>query len=579
MDNAPNAHDGKIEVPGFQIQTLIAEGRTASIHLAIQESLGRRVVLKVLKRIPDHSHARRALNEGWIIASLNHRNVITIHDIGTVEGRHYIAMEYLEGGDLATRTQDGTLGEERALDIADKIGECLAFVHRQGIIHRDLKPENVLFHKDGEPILTDFGIAKALDTDITTTVDGSMIGTLHYFSPEQATGKPVDRRTDIYGLGIIFFEMLTGKKPYGGESKLQVILAHAHEPIPRLPPHLGRYQELLERMIAKDRQDRFSTAEELVDNLRKIRSGGSQDSIAPLSAIDTPEVAAAADILAQTKRLVSTGAQALRRYVDRLAPERVARAAGRVVRALTRIVAEDSKNRFTTAGVSGVFAQARHVVATRAQALWRGAKKLEPQPLVGVVRRSVHVFSFANPHVRMTAIGFTVVLLAVLLSSPANEDHDGVRPDQVSNAPQSKVDSLTAGTRPDKALEPQVTDASALQARRQIDEYLLSAEQASEEYRLTTPKSDNAYSKYLAVLSLDPGNEQALEGLVAIADRYANLAESEIRRLRYRKARLYVARGLSVQPDNNRLLALQRRVNEPGGLGRRISAKFKSLFR
>ena len=201
-------HDAEIEVPGFRIQRLVAEGGTATVYLAIQESLGRQVALKILKRIDEDSHSKRALNEGRIIASLNHRSIITIHDIGTVEGRHYISMEYLEGGDLAARIEE-MVTEEQALDVVEKIGSCLAFVHQQGIIHRDLKPENILFHKDGEPILTDFGIAKDLDSDIANTMAGALIGTLHYFSPEQATGKAVDKRTDIYGLGIIFFELLT----------------------------------------------------------------------------------------------------------------------------------------------------------------------------------------------------------------------------------------------------------------------------------------------------------------------------------------------------------------------------------
>jgi serine/threonine-protein kinase PpkA len=204
---------------------LIAEGGMATVYLAIQESLGRFVALKLLKKFDTPEQSNRFLNEGRIIASLNHQNIITIHDIGVFGDRHYISMEYPEGGDLKARIKGG-MPPQAALDLIEGIGSCLDFVHRKGIVHRDIKPGNILFRKDDTPVLTDFGIAKQLEQDTNLTMDGTAIGSPYYLSPEQAECKPLDGRTDIYGLGIVLFEMLMGHKPYKGKSYIEIVMAH-----------------------------------------------------------------------------------------------------------------------------------------------------------------------------------------------------------------------------------------------------------------------------------------------------------------------------------------------------------------
>jgi serine/threonine-protein kinase PpkA len=244
----------------------------ASVYLAVQESLGRRVVLKLPKKFTDVFQSARFVNEGRIIASLNHHNIITIYDIGVIGERHYFTMEYLEGGDLEDRINKG-ISTETALDLVEAIGGCLEFVHRKDIIHRDIKPANILFHRDGTPVLTDFGVAKQTEADSRLTKDGTALGSPYYISPEQAECKPLDGRADIYSLGIILYEMLTGKKPYQGDSDIQIIIAHLSDPIPSLPPELSRYQELIDRMIAKDPDDRFATAGEMVEYIKDLRHG------------------------------------------------------------------------------------------------------------------------------------------------------------------------------------------------------------------------------------------------------------------------------------------------------------------
>ena len=265
------------KIPGYTIVKPIAQGGMASVYLAEQQSLGRRVALKLLKKFDDIYQSARFVAEGKIIASLDHRNIITLHDIGVIGEQHYISMEYLAGGDLEMRIIEG-MGVEAALDLVEIIGDCLEFLHRKNIVHRDIKPANILFHSDGTPVLTDFGVAKQQEDDANLTRDGTTLGSPNYISPEQAESKQVDGRSDIYSLGIVLYEMLTGAKPFQGNSDIQIIISHISDPVPELPAELAQYQELIDRMTAKSPDERFATAGEMVRYLREIRQPGYQAS-------------------------------------------------------------------------------------------------------------------------------------------------------------------------------------------------------------------------------------------------------------------------------------------------------------
>lgn len=260
----------KLNIPGYQIKAHVGSGGMAVVFRATQESLQRSVALKVLKNTESKEWTARFLNEGRILASLSHRNIITVHDIGIHAGHIYISMEYLNGGDLKSRIESGMTPKE-ALEILATIGEALEVAHKKGVIHRDIKPGNILFRQDGVPVLADYGIAKDFERETDVTVDGTVIGTPDYLAPEQARIEPVDGRTDIYGLGIIFYEMLTGKKPFEGESPVHVVFKHLNEPIPQLPEELAGYQPLLEKMTAKEPGDRFADAAELLTAVIELR--------------------------------------------------------------------------------------------------------------------------------------------------------------------------------------------------------------------------------------------------------------------------------------------------------------------
>jgi serine/threonine-protein kinase PpkA len=264
-----------MNIPGYNILKPIGIGGMATAYLAIQTSLQRQVVLKVLHSTSAvaEENVERFINEGRILASLNHPNIITIHDIGRVENLVYLSMEFVEGGDLKERISKGALSPPEALSIVKGIASGLNAAHKNGVIHRDVKPANILFHRDGTPLLTDFGIAKKLTANIDElTRTGTFLGSPNYMAPEQAETGPIDGRADLYALGVIFYELLTGSKPYQSQSVINVIVQHKQSPIPKLPPAAQDYQPLLDLMMAKDRRDRFRDAESLLHFIGKLES-------------------------------------------------------------------------------------------------------------------------------------------------------------------------------------------------------------------------------------------------------------------------------------------------------------------
>lgn len=280
-------HSLQIKVPGYRIERILGKGGMATVYLATQMSLGRPVALKVLHDPETPQFFERFFNEGRYIARLNHSNLIAIFDIGQGDGFYYIAMEYLPGGDLKSRIMQG-LKPAQALKILSRLASCLAYVHGEGVIHRDIKPSNILFRNDGTPVLTDFGIAKLIQTDNDLTVTGTVMGSPHYLSPELAQGiRRVDGRSDLYSLGIILYEMLTGRKPYTADSFAATLLAHIQNPVPKLPEQFAELQPLLDKLLAKKPEDRFQNGVELLMNLQTLRSqlkAGRKHTAAPAEA-------------------------------------------------------------------------------------------------------------------------------------------------------------------------------------------------------------------------------------------------------------------------------------------------------
>jgi serine/threonine-protein kinase PpkA len=268
-------------IPGYRVEGLIGSGGMASVYLAIQESLERPVALKFLDHPESAEYQERFLNEGRIVASLTHANIITVYDIGVAARHLYISMEYVEGGDLRRKIRAGMTPPE-SFAIVERIGSALQLAHDRGVVHRDVKPANILFRLDGTPLLADFGIAKDHHSDSGLTMDGSVIGSPYYLSPELARAQGIDGRADIYSLGIILYEMLVGVKPFKGESAVDTIFKHLNEPPPELPEELIRLQYFLDKMLAKIPSGRFNDMGELLEEVRELQARGFDDNADPV---------------------------------------------------------------------------------------------------------------------------------------------------------------------------------------------------------------------------------------------------------------------------------------------------------
>jgi len=253
-------------IPGYHIKELLGSGAMGQVYLATQKALERAVAIKVI--MPAYSSEEefrlRFLKEGKIIAKLRHPHIVTIHDIGERQGYYYMVMEYVDGGTLKERIQEG-LSTEQAIALFRQIAGALGYAHRQGFIHRDIKPANILFHDQDTAVLSDFGIAKDFEDSAQLTATGLAIGTLMYMSPEQTRGQPLDTRSDLYSLGLVLYEMLTGHRPDRSQGGF----------IEPLPAELSRFQSILDRLLARDPNDRFATAEQCIAALDELPAADS----------------------------------------------------------------------------------------------------------------------------------------------------------------------------------------------------------------------------------------------------------------------------------------------------------------
>ena len=276
---------------------LIARGGMGDVYVARDRELGRRVAIKVLaeRYAEDEAIRERFTREALAAARLSgHPHVVTIFDVGEADGRPYIVMEYLSGGTLAHRLADGAVAPSEALAWLDEAAAALDSAHAAGVVHRDVKPANLLFDDRNELHVVDFGIARVLDDTTGMTTTGTILGTAGYISPEQARGEEATAASDVYALGVVAYELLTGSRPFERGSATAEAHAHVHEPVPpaserrdALPPEID---DVLERALAKDPAARYETAGDLVDQLRRALAADAERTriIAPPAAAPTP---------------------------------------------------------------------------------------------------------------------------------------------------------------------------------------------------------------------------------------------------------------------------------------------------
>ncbi|WP_068825413.1 serine/threonine-protein kinase [Pseudomonas sp. BMS12] len=516
--------DTLLEIPGYRVHGQLGKGGMAEVYLATQQSLHRKVAIKVLRDAEDEAFSKRFVREAHIVASLNHPSIITIHDVGRLpDGRDYLAMEFLAGGDLA-RHKGEFFAPERALQIVRQVASGLAVVHDKGLVHRDVKPANIMFREDGTAVLTDFGVAKDLDIDSELTQFGVAVGSPAYSSPEQAQCQVLDARSDIYSLGVILLEMLTGRNPFRGGNYTQTVVNHVQMALPALPNHLTAFQGLLARMLAKAPERRFADCRELLLALDGVE----------LSELDETQLRPALALPEQTSR----------------APRR-RRSAMPLLLGLTLLVLIG-----TLTSTALYLKERRQIEALLAQA----EQRFDAGQLIEPAQDSAEHY-------------FNQVLQLDDDSEEALSGLQRIRTARIEAFLALAEQRLAAGqlTEPAgdnadyyyrQALAIDAQHAAALQGLQRvlaarIERYLQLAEQSIADKRLLLPEEDSAVHYYRQILGWAPDNSAAIEGLNRVALLYRDMANAEYRRSDFPGALAMIERGLQAEPDNPELLQMQ----------------------
>jgi serine/threonine protein kinase len=302
-----------MEIPGYEIKGVIGKGGMARVYLALHKALNRKVAIKVMNRQEgaDSDFSDRFLREARIVANLTHPNIVTIHDVGEHDGHNYLVMELLPSGETLSDKIKAGVDRQYALSIVRQVATALKAAHEKNIVHRDIKPDNIMFRADGSVVLMDFGIARSVDSAATQmTQAGLIIGTPQYISPEQAQGKNIGPCSDIYSLGIVFYEMLMGKVPYTADTPIALVLKHISEPVPDLTGDAALYQPVLDRMMAKSREQRYSNCDQIIADIDRIAAGKPATQVTQvLSPAAVNKARAAAESLTIVEKIESTGAE------------------------------------------------------------------------------------------------------------------------------------------------------------------------------------------------------------------------------------------------------------------------------
>jgi len=487
------------EIPGYDIIEPIGRGGMASVYRARQHTFDRNVALKILKPSlsEDDAFCQRFVMESLIVAKLNHSHIVQVYDVGEISNNYYIAMEFLSGGGLQNRLTKG-LSPIDAISIIKQIASALDFVHKKNIIHRDLKPDNVMFREDEAAVLTDFGIAKETDADINLTQTGLIVGTPKYMSPEQIRGSGPTPQADIYSLGIMFYQLLCNRVPFEGADLIATAYKHFNEPVPQLPQHLSQLQGLLERMLAKNTEDRISRGKEIVDELEKI------EKTSPIQRHEEETILTEAPLVESDDQATVAKPGAIETKTRRNKKSQGEQTSHPTV--------VDSENR-----------QRDSKAPTVARVTNESSEDFS---------REEKQYKRSSAPVIYASVGAAVLAIGVMLGVFLKED---------------KTDPQIA-----------TTPTSNLRTTR-IAVLLNEAEEAVGNFRLT--KGDNnALDKYEQILRLSPNNPQALAGKHEIAVQLTALAESDISQNKLELARERLGQARIIDPKFD-MSAIQQQLD------------------
>ena len=585
------------EIPGYKILSELGRGGIATVYLAVQESLDRQVALKVMSPLlamePDY--AERFIREGRTVAQLSHSNIITVYDIGLQKHQLFIAMEYISGGNMRTIMPEHQDDPEWALSIAGQIAMALGYAHTVGIVHRDVKPENILFRENGSAVLTDFGIAKTIASNTNLTRAGTIIGTPKYMSPEQTDGLGNDPRTDIYSLGIILFEMLTGNVPYDSENSMAVLYAHVHSPVPELPDDLADLQPLLNNLLAKKADERSDDCDELAEIIRITRrerhyalkdpdrmqearlSNERKQTAASESKADSTnknnenKSKSSPFLNSLETQLISAKESLFKNYINK---KYVATAllAVIIIFSLISILSNDSKELNEDIQISKVRNSNTETERKTAASGGPGTDNSDP---------AVQAAFLASPDVSENETKVSPVAKEDTGSAEQEEDESAAYTATTStsdiaaeitekNQTQRLVTRFLADESHDELVKGQQAEAAVSNEekkpvilsnrQKKINKLLIDARNAVKEGHITKPADKNAVAYYKQVLELSGRNRRALRGLNVSGDIIREEAKEKYKAGNKDLALQQVEKGLKLIPDHNNLLALKHTI-------------------
>lgn len=607
------------KIPGYRIHKQLGRGGMAAVFLATQESIDREVAIKVM--LPelgaDPNFGDRFIREAKIVARLTHPNIVAIYDVGTAGAYHYMSMELLPGGELKDKIGDAGLPLPDALRVARQVAAALHYAHEHGYVHRDVKPENVLFRKDGTAVLSDFGIARSHDVAATRmTATGAVVGTPYYMSPEQAQGKELDGRSDLYSLGIMLFEMLTGTVPYKGDSALSIGIKHLKDPIPRLPGQYAKYQGLLDRLLAKNPEDRWQTGAEIVAAIETLERGGSVEADPNLAStqIYEPQTglartmastriqtqvpgagqapAARSPVLAVVLGVVVLGAlgggyvfwqQASKpaavaepasapASVDAADSERQEKIAALLQRARSavrdqRLYGTDDSNatvlyqsvlgldRANGAANAGLLEISQHYVVLAEKAIEQGRLDEGENHL-----KTAETVYADNPVIFTRRLALKDAQERARQASAEQARQKQLEAQKLRNQDTSRQRAADAGRTRVAAVQRDMAERKAREE--QLNGLLNKARDYLSPNGLTPTRVALAYDLYREAMKLAPTDNRGSQGLQRVADAYLNIATARADARQYEEASGLVQKGLEINPGHSQLLALQRNINE-----------------
>lgn len=551
-----------VQIPGYTVIRPIGQGGMAIVYLAYQHNLERQVALKILTPAlaanPDF--CERFMREAKIGASLCHRNIVPVFDVGHFQLHQYLAMEYLPSGDLNRRLAAGC-DAGAVLRIIYDVACALHYAHSKSFIHRDIKPENILFREDQTAVLTDFGIAVDVKSAAAAaTRDRQIVGSPRYMSPEQARADSLDIRSDIYSLGAVLYEALARRPLLESGATVADVVRHSAEPVPRLPSEVSWLQPILERMLARNRDERFADMDEVMRALEPCLKVP-----ASLLGVPRPRDAEAAQVGQPAPVQRASRADATRTEAPRLAPS---------APTLIQDLGEDLDLELELALAScppPAMAQVppqRHRSLTgillfllalsalpfaflHGPALLDNVRQLANQPVAATLPTDYRAPEDRIPppasaeSAEISALSVAVDETPASLAAMAAPESASQSADEAATATTNTAttDLSLPATPPDVVAAANPEPAPAPDP---VEQLLQQADDALQTSHLTVPDVSSAYEKYLEVLSLDPRNKPAREGLAIVASRYLELASKALNEDKLERAQEYVDLASSI---------------------------------